>query len=63
MSEQKGNRKRRKTDQPKRKRYNATRRGFCRRLRDLERHIAKNPNDKVAPLALPKVQKLATGLR
>jgi len=40
-----------------------TNRGYRRRLRDLERHIERNPNDAVAPEALPKVKALASGGR
>jgi hypothetical protein len=58
-----GNKKSPKRDQPKRKRYNAEGRGHKRRLADLERHIAKHPNDAVAPEALPKVKALASGGR
>jgi hypothetical protein len=56
-----GNKKSSKSDQPKRRRYNATNRGYRRRLRDLERHIERNPNDKTAPEALPKVRALVGG--
>lgn len=56
-----GKNKKRKADQPKRRRYNNARRGFMRRLCDLERHIVKHPADTVAVEALPKVQHIAKG--
>jgi hypothetical protein len=56
-----GNKKSSKADQPKRRRYNVESRGHKRRLRDLERHIERNPNDKTAPEALPKVRALVGG--
>lgn len=56
-----GNKKSSKGDQPKRRRYVAEGRGYRRRLRDLERHIDRNPKDAVAPEALPKVRALAGG--
>jgi hypothetical protein len=56
-----GNKKSPKTNQPKRKRYNSERRGFKRRYRDLEAHVAKHPNDSVAPTALSRVRALVYG--
>lgn len=54
----KGNKKRRKGDQPKRKRYIAEKRGWRRRVRDLERHVKKHPGDKAASAAVPRVRLL-----
>ena len=52
MGQSKGNRKSSKRDEPKRKRYNAERRGFVHRVRALEKHIAKHPDDEQAKAAL-----------
>ena len=41
----KGNRKSSKKDQPKRIRYNNQRRGHLRKVRELENHCQKCPND------------------
>ncbi len=56
-----GNKKSCKSDQPKRRRYNVENRGWKHRVRDLERHIAKHPNDAAAPEALPRLRGLAMG--
>ncbi len=53
----KGNKKKRKTDQPKRRRYVVEHRGRKRRIRDLERHIKRHPLDAIAVQALPRLRK------
>jgi hypothetical protein len=53
-----GNKKSSKADQPKRRRYVASKRGWKRRYACLQRHIAQHPNDAVAPTALPRVRQL-----
>lgn len=54
-----GNKKGIKKDQPKRKRYNFEARGFRRAVRDMEKHIAKYPNDERAKAALPRLRERA----
>jgi len=55
--EKKGNKKHRKSDQPKRQRYNSAKRGYRRRVRDLERHIQQHPNDTAAEGSLLDVRR------
>lgn len=50
-----GNRKRRKGDQPKRIRYNVSKRYETNRIKDLRRHLKHYPNDAVAESYLNKL--------
>jgi len=49
-----GNRKSSKKDQPKRKRYNAEKRGLKHAIRDLTRHLKRHEKDQSAIEALEK---------
>jgi len=60
MPSKQGSSKKRKGDQPKRKRYNVSRRGYKKRFNDLEKHIAKNPNDAIAKESVSRVKALVT---
>lgn len=52
-----GKGKKRKTDQPKRHRYNIERRGHKRRLADLVKHAAAHPEDKKAQDDLARIKR------
>jgi len=52
-----GNKKSSKRDQQKRIRYNLEHRGEKRRLRDLEWHVARNPNDKQADESFKRIKR------
>ena len=52
-----GNKKSSKKNQQKRIRYNLAHRGEVRRLRDLERHVARNPIDAQAHDALKRIKR------
>jgi len=59
----KGNRKMPKGDQPKRKRYNVSRRGYLRRLRDLESHVQWHVNDEQSKSALRRLKPILAGIK
>lgn len=45
-----------KAHEPKRQRYVAEKRGYRRRINDLEGHLEKHPNDKQSEAALPRLR-------
>ena len=55
-----GKGKKRKTDQPKRHRYNIERRGQRHKLADLERHVAAHPEDVKAKGDLDRIKRAFT---